>query len=190
MQYSKFLFFLIVLNFGSDSEKLFNGVERIHFKALKFNVNGGVYFLNDAPFYGEALKYYPNGVVSERIAIVNGKKSGVNRRYYPNGKLSYEAHYLNGKKNGPSKSWWKDNILRTSSLYKNGKLDGIASQWYSGGAIFKKLNYTEGVENGLQQAWRENGKLYANYVAKNGRIYGLKRSKLCFELNDERIKIH
>ncbi len=35
----------------------------------------------------------------------------------------------------------------------------------------------------------ENGKLYANYEAIDGRVYGLKRANLCFDLNDETIQI-
>ena len=44
-----------------------------------------------------------------------------------------------------------------------------------------------GQEEGLQRAWRQNGKLYVNYEAKHGRIFGLKRASLCYELNDENI---
>jgi antitoxin component YwqK of YwqJK toxin-antitoxin module len=42
-----------------------------------------------------------------------------------------------------------------------------------------------GQEEGMQKAWRENGKIYNNYEAKNGRIFGLKRASLCFQLEDE-----
>ena len=31
----------------------------------------------------------------------------------------------------------------------------------------------------------QNGKIYNNYEAKNGRIFGLKRASLCFQLEDE-----
>lgn len=41
--------------------------------------------------------------------------------------------------------------------------------------------------DGLQRAWRENGELYANYEARDGRIYGLKRANPCFDLEEERI---
>ncbi|MEM7512572.1 MAG: toxin-antitoxin system YwqK family antitoxin, partial [Bacteroidota bacterium] len=45
-----------------------------------------------------------------------------------------------------------------------------------------------GKEEGLQQAWRENGKIYNNYEAKNGRIFGLKRANLSYELDNEIIQ--
>ena len=45
-----------------------------------------------------------------------------------------------------------------------------------------------GQEEGLQQAFRKNGDLYANYEAKEGRIFGLKKAALCFGLQNEEIK--
>ena len=45
-----------------------------------------------------------------------------------------------------------------------------------------------GREEGIQQAYRKNGALYANYEAKKGRIFGLKKASLCFELEGQKIK--
>ncbi|EPR68296.1 hypothetical protein [Cyclobacterium qasimii] len=45
-----------------------------------------------------------------------------------------------------------------------------------------------GREEGLQQAFRKNGELFANYEAKDGRIFGLKRAVLCVGLEDEVVK--
>lgn len=45
-----------------------------------------------------------------------------------------------------------------------------------------------GREEGMQKAWRENGKIYNNYEAKNGRIFGLKRANLCYELENEEVQ--
>lgn len=45
-----------------------------------------------------------------------------------------------------------------------------------------------GKEDGIQQAFRENSALYANYEAKEGRIFGLKKTALCFGLEDENIQ--
>ena len=45
-----------------------------------------------------------------------------------------------------------------------------------------------GREEGLQQGFRKNGVVYANYEARDGRFYGLKKAKLCYGLEDENIK--
>ena len=47
------------------------------------------------------------------------------------------------------------------------------------------MTIVNGREEGMQQAWRRNGKIYNNYEAKNGRIFGLKRANLCFQLEEE-----
>ena len=45
-----------------------------------------------------------------------------------------------------------------------------------------------GKEEGIQQAFRKNGDLFANYEAREGRIFGLKKAALCFGLEDEKIQ--
>ena len=54
--------------------------------------------------------------------------------------------------------------------------------------IFQKINLNMGREEGVQQAFRKNGALFANYEAKDGRIFGLKRATLCFSLEEEDIQ--
>ena len=46
----------------------------------------------------------------------------------------------------------------------------------------------EGKEKGLQKAWLQNGTLYVNYEAKNGRVFGMKRANLCYQLKNEKIE--
>ena len=50
------------------------------------------------------------------------------------------------------------------------------------------MNFDKGIESGLQRGYRKNGSLYANYEARNGRIYGLKKSKLCYSLENEKVQ--
>lgn len=45
-----------------------------------------------------------------------------------------------------------------------------------------------GMEEGIQQTFRKNGALYANYEAKEGRIFGLKKAALCYGLEDQSIQ--
>jgi hypothetical protein len=40
----------------------------------------------------------------------------------------------------------------------------------------------------LQKAWLENGTIYVNYEAKNGRVFGMKRANLCYQLKNEKIE--
>ena len=68
-----------------------------------------------------------------------------------------------------------------------GKAHGTQTQWYATGELYKKLNLNMGKEDGMQQAFRKNGVLYANYEAKSGRGFGLRKSALCYGLEEEKI---
>ena len=145
---------------------------------------GLVYDDND-PFTGTSEQKYTNGVVSETIQYLKGKKNGVRKKWFQDGLLSFEANYVNGKQHGTSKTWWNNGNLRSISNHTNGAVNGIQKQWYTSGEKFKQLTIVNGKEEGLQKAWRKNGKIFNNYEAKNGRIFGLKRSGLCYELESE-----
>ena len=88
------------------------------------------------------------------------------------------------------KSWVNDvNHTMVSHLnYYMGKAHGIQMKWYPTGEIFKVLNLHMGIEEGMQRAFRKNGALYANYEARNGRVFGLKKAALCYSLEDEKVQ--
>lgn len=156
--------------------------------ALHLNPQVGLVFYEGEPFNGEAIRYYENGNKAASTIYQKGKKQGVARKWFIHGELSYEAQYQNGKKQGITKTWWKNTKLRSLSNYEKGIAHGLQLQWYFSGAKFKRINLNHGIEQGLQQSWRENGKIYNNYEAVNGRIFGLKRANLCYELDNEIIQ--
>lgn len=160
----------------------------INADSLKLDQELGLVFYKGKPFTGESLNHYNNGQLAQSIIYLKGKRNGLRTKWFSTGSKSYEASYKDGKLEGTSKSWWKSGVLRSHSNYKLGVLEGEQKKWFKSGSIFKIQNYAAGKENGMQQAFRENGKIYANYEAKNGRIFGLKRSNLCYDLEDEKIK--
>lgn len=105
--------------------------------------------------------------------------------FYLDGSVAQIISKKNGIRHGEVSSYWQNGSMRAHANYVEGKVHGTARQWYRSGALFKELNYEHGIESGSQKAWRENGVLYANYVAKDGRHYGLRRSNLCFQLEGE-----
>ena len=40
----------------------------------------------------------------------------------------------------------------------------------------------------LKEYALENGKIYVNYEAKNGRIFGMNRTNLCYKLKNEKVQ--
>ena len=102
----------------------------------------------------------------------------------------FKTNYHEGKINGEKKSWSPDSIhvLISHLNYVNGKPHGEQKKYYPTGELFKILNLNMGKEEGMQQAFRKNGALYANYEAREGRIFGLKKSQLCYQLDDEEVQ--
>ena len=147
----------------------------------------GLVYLDEIPFSGTGVEHYADGKVFEKIGYLKGKKRGLHQKWFESGALAFEAQYFENKLHGKSSSWWSNGKIRSESNFDFGKSHGLQTEWYNSGVKFKESNLNQGLEEGMQRAWRENGKIYINYEAKNGRIFGLKRSNLCFELEDETV---
>ncbi len=206
MRFNKVIFYLLILcnvvfacTYSSNQQSTQAGVSIstvstssptsiVTADSLLLNPNKGLIYYQGKPFTGTSVSYFKNGQQAKRIDYVNGKKQGFYKKWFVDGLLSFESQYVNGKQHGLTSTWWSNGNLRSESNYVAGIPDGVQKQWYKSGAKFKVIHLSRGKEEGLQQSWRENGKLYNNYEAKNGRIFGLKRANLCYELDNEQIK--
>jgi antitoxin component YwqK of YwqJK toxin-antitoxin module len=169
-----------------STENPFAGNE-VEEQLLMLHPSEGLVYLGAIPFSGTSVEYYADGKVFEKIQYLKGKKHGLNQKWFESEALAYEAYHFENKLHGTSKSWWSNGNIRTESNFELGKSHGLQTEWYSSGVKFKESNLDRGLEEGMQRAWRENGKVYVNYEAKNARIFGLKRSNLCFELENENV---
>ncbi|CAH8290679.1 MORN repeat protein [Mariniflexile fucanivorans] len=153
--------------------------------ALYLNQKQGTWYYNKKPFNGFSVKFYPNGVLEEQLGFYKGKREGVAKRWSDNGVLRVESFYNQNKLVGIYKSWWENGLVAEESTYVNGFKQGIERQWHDNGTLSKLRHMVDGEESGMQQAWLKNGTLYINYEAKNGRIFGLLKSNLCYQLENE-----
>jgi len=157
----------------------------VNSRDLVLRAQEGLFCYNNQPFTGLAVRHYADSALAEEVVYIDGKREEVLKRWFPNGQLSQKACYRNGRLHGLSLTWWEDGTPRSEANFENGKPHGLQKQWYRSGAIFKEQRLVHGIEEGMQKAWRENGKLYVNYEARNGRIFGLKKAGLCYEVEDE-----
>lgn len=157
--------------------------------ALKYNHKVSLWTLNESPYSGFAVSYYPDSTFKEKFGILNGKKQNEATQWFPDGHLKNVTNYHKGKLHGEKKLWSSDSqhVLIAHFNYQTGKAHGEQTKWYPSGELYKKLNLNRGKEEGIQQAFRKNGVLYANYEAKNGRIFGMKKANLCYQLEDETV---
>lgn len=158
--------------------------------ALRYNPQTSLWTLNDLPYSGFIVSYYPDGSLKEKFGLLNGVKQNEFMRWHPDGHLKNLTHYHQGKLHGEKKIWSADSVhvLIAHFNFQQGHAHGEQKKWYPSGELFKKLNMNNGKEEGIQQAYRKNGVIYANYEAREGRIFGLKKAALCFGLEDEDVQ--
>jgi antitoxin component YwqK of YwqJK toxin-antitoxin module len=147
----------------------------------------GKWYYHDEPFSGFAT-IYNNAQKIEKTGYFKGKREGISQKWYDNGTLKSQTYYKANNKEGTEKTWSIYGHQVSESNFVDGIANGEQLKWHSNGLLAQKQNIIDGKESGQQQAWLTNGKIYVNYEAKNGRIFGLKKANLCYELDNEIIQ--
>jgi antitoxin component YwqK of YwqJK toxin-antitoxin module len=94
---------------------------------------------------GEALKFYPDSTVSERVNYINDIKQGEWIQYYPGGKICLKSAYQNGKINGKYEVWYPDGKPEFTGQYKEDVRDGNWLIFNEDGTIRYRLEYEDGI---------------------------------------------
>lgn len=152
---------------------------------LLLNTMEGKWYYEGVPFSGYAVRTHDDGQSMEKTGFLHGKREGLALKWHSNGLISSEKYYRENRLEGLAKTWWPNGQQSSESNYLNRQRHGIQKKWYPNGQLARIMRFNLGKEEGLQQAWLQTGKLYANYEAKNGRFFGLKRANLCYQLKDE-----
>ncbi|MEK7729718.1 MAG: hypothetical protein AAB354_15030 [candidate division KSB1 bacterium] len=150
----------------------------------RLRLRNGVLFYDEQSFSGALTEAYASGQLKAKTEYAQGRAHGLSSVWYENGQLLWQRAYRIGKKHGEHKGWWPNGAQKFVFHFAEGEHEGEASEWYANGQLSQRNQYEHGQEIGLQQAWRENGKLYTNYVAKNGKRYGLFNARLCYTVKN------
>lgn len=180
-----FLFFAGSCSKGVDQHSIAETC--VSKRDLKLNANEGKWYYHNEPYNGYAIEYHRNGAAAEKVGFYNGKRYGLAQQWFYNGVLGSEIHYYANKIDGYKRTWWPNGQISSEAYFENGVVMGIQKIWYINGQLARLTTVKDGKPAGLQQAWLKNGKIYANYEVKNDRIFGMKRSNLCYSLTEERI---
>lgn len=143
----------------------------------------GVYYYNGSPYNGYVETYYSNGKIEEKSPYASGKLEGISYEWFTSGTLQSARLYVKGEKDGTHYGWYADGQKRFEYNFANGLTEGMCTDWYPDGNKWREAKFKNGDEVRVK-AWRTNGKLYANYEIKEGVIYGLNNSNLCYSLTD------
>lgn len=153
--------------------------QRMNATAENWSSQNGQLFWSGQPFSGYRYALYSPRDTAEMIPFWHGKEEGVARYWHPNGRLREKRFFKQGKREGTHYGWWEDGKPSFVYHFKADLHQGLAHTWHSNGKSASIFNYTQGQEDGQQQAWYDNGVLRLNYVARNGRQYGLTGVKNC-----------
>ena len=149
------------------------------------SLQNGVWFYQQAPFTGFIETYFSSGSLKSRQSFYKGKDEGLFLSYYEDGSKDAQRFYHHGEKDSINQGWWPNGNRRFEYHFKDGICEGDFKEWYQSGKPLKHIVYHNGREES-GKGWRENGKIYMSFVVKDGRLYGMVNTNLCYSLKNER----
>jgi antitoxin component YwqK of YwqJK toxin-antitoxin module len=91
-------------------------------------------------FYeGDAIFYFQDGKIKERLYLINNKVSGLDTSYYPNGQMAEQRNFVGGLEQGICKEWYENGKLKSIGLYEDGYLLSDYSVEYDENGSRKEL---------------------------------------------------
>ena len=145
-------------------------------------IKHGVLHYKGNPFTGELVAYFDaqKSIPKLSCAYVKGHKDGAEKIWHSNGVLSSERKYSNNVKVGIHKAWWSSGKKKFEYIFNDfGEYSGVLKEWFENGNLYREFHYSKGKEEGSQKMWKINGDIRANYVVRNGEIFGLIGMKKC-----------
>lgn len=130
--------------------------------------------------YTWKLKYYANGNLNCRYAVIDGKGEGECIVYYGNAVIQAKYYFKNDMIDGEFKQWSiKGNLIHVRN-YHNGKLNGTSITLFPSGKIKSKMNYIDDVLAGEFMSCFGNGEYYTAFYVNDKK----EGQMLIFDSND------
>lgn len=123
--------------------------------------------------------YHPNGQLSWRGTIKNGKPVGIVKHWYENGVLQRECPYDDdGLEHGIVKDWSKEGKLLGESRWEHGT--GISKSWFENGRLESESYYVRGKRCGRSRIWWEDaGLMSVAYYINDREVSKKKYDEAC-----------
>ncbi len=144
----------------------------------------GKLWLNDSLFTGYQ---YETTSTSDTLFVggyQQGNAEGQHRYRYENHQLREQRQYHNNWQEGEQRGWYESGQQAFVYQFQKDVYEGWVQEWYPNGQLAHDGHYHDGQEFGAQRFWLANGTVKANYVARNGRQYGIIMGKGC--VSDEK----
>jgi antitoxin component YwqK of YwqJK toxin-antitoxin module len=125
---------------------------------------------SSTPFTGWMLDHFPDGSVSLKTSVLNGRLNGISEGWYTNGVRQIEEHFQNGLADGNRSTWHANGQLRSEGHLIYGLQQGLYRQWDEKGNLVVEAEFAQGKPNGLSLAWFPSGYLKAEALMRQGEI--------------------
>lgn len=93
---------------------------------------------------GLSVIYYADSVIAERSYYRNDLKNGEWISYHPNGKISFKTHVVNGRIDGEFEAFFNDGKPEIKGRYKSNLRDGQWTIFSHSGTVRFKIEYFAG----------------------------------------------
>lgn len=113
------------------------------------------------------VKYYIDGVLTQKQMYANNKKNGRAVKYYPNGQIKHEAYFKNDKQENITKQYYESGELELLGYWKNDKMNGLKVTYHKNGKIRAIANCKNGKYISPEYQYYEDGTLEAIIPAKD-----------------------
>lgn len=71
-------------------------------------------------FYeGDAVYYFQDGKIKQKLRVLNNKVDGIETTYYPDGQMASQESYSGGLRNGICKEWYPNGILKSIGIFED-----------------------------------------------------------------------
>ncbi len=103
--------------------------------------------------------------------------NGLNIFYYPNGQISSKGNMLEGKPDGLWVSYYVNGVIKSEGIWRNAQLDSVWQFYNDKGQLVEKINYYNGKKNGYYYVFVPFDSLPAiTYLASQELYYDNKKN--------------
>jgi antitoxin component YwqK of YwqJK toxin-antitoxin module len=145
-----------IVNEHYFEKELENGTKVKHGLYKKFDPKGN---LRDSVTYnmgkkhGTHVRYYENGVVSEKCTYVEGTPDGKCIEQDDQEQVRKLVEYANGVQHGVERTFNAKGTLLTEQFWKKGLKDSTLQEWDEKGVLKRVLHYKDGKKHGEEKSW-------------------------------------
>lgn len=121
---------------------------------------------------GPKKYFYPNGQVSSKGFLVNGKPEGYWISYYTDGVLKSEGNRTRSQLDSTWRFYGPDGRLTTTIDYKIDQKNGLTRKFAEDGALLSEELFVADIKNGTTTTYYPTGKVHLVTPFKEGREEG------------------